>query len=98
MNPRTTQRAAVLDRRKQTSCSRPDEPPASGACKCGLVVFLRDLMRDSAIRAGMLACLVVPLANWDIVGTGNFDSSGSFIFTTNISSQEAQRFYVIRVP
>jgi autotransporter-associated beta strand protein len=42
--------------------------------------------------------LVMPPSGWSIVGTGNFDGSGGFIFTNNINPQAPQQFYEIRVP
>jgi len=42
--------------------------------------------------------LLTPPGGWTLVGTGNFDSSGGFIFTNNNESQAPQQFYEIRIP
>jgi hypothetical protein len=39
-----------------------------------------------------------PLANWMVVGTGNFDSSGNFSFTNGVTADTPMKFYRIRVP
>lgn len=42
--------------------------------------------------------LLQPLSHWTVVGTGNFNGSGSFSFTNEISAGTPARFYLIRVP
>ncbi len=42
--------------------------------------------------------LVTPPGSWTLVGTGNFDGTGGFIFTNSIDPQAPQQFYEIRVP
>lgn len=42
--------------------------------------------------------LAQPLADWAIVGTGNFDGAGAFSFTNAIAPGTPHRFFLIRVP
>jgi hypothetical protein len=42
--------------------------------------------------------LAQPLANWTVVGTGTFDSSGNFSFTNGVTAGTSRKFYRIRVP
>jgi autotransporter-associated beta strand protein len=42
--------------------------------------------------------LALPLVNWNSLGTGIFDRSGSFMFTNSIDLQTPQKFYEIHVP
>lgn len=42
--------------------------------------------------------LAAPPAGWSLVGAGNFDGSGVFIFTNQIDPQAPQQFYEIRIP
>jgi autotransporter-associated beta strand protein len=41
--------------------------------------------------------LALPLADWNVIGTGNFDINGNFIFTNIISPQSERQFYDIQI-
>jgi autotransporter-associated beta strand protein len=42
--------------------------------------------------------LTIPLINWNLVGSGSFDTNGNFSFGTSISSTNAQNFYILKEP
>jgi hypothetical protein len=42
--------------------------------------------------------LTIPLAAWDVIGSGVCDSAGNFAVTNPISTASSQRFYVFRMP
>ncbi len=41
--------------------------------------------------------LIMPLANWSLISTDYFDSSGNFIFSNGINPQSFQQFYEIQI-
>jgi hypothetical protein len=42
--------------------------------------------------------LLLPLTNWTVLTTNSFNSTGNFLFTNAISSTNAGKFYILRVP
>jgi hypothetical protein len=42
--------------------------------------------------------LSVPIKNWNSVGSGTFDSSGHFSFTTALSPESLQQFFSLKIP
>jgi hypothetical protein len=42
--------------------------------------------------------LLLPLTNWSVLTTSNFNSLGNFSFTNSISSTNPGMFYILRVP
>jgi len=41
--------------------------------------------------------LVTPLTNWSLIGTGNFDGLGNFIYSNGINPQTSPQFYEIQI-
>lgn len=42
--------------------------------------------------------VALPLANWTVVNSGNFDGSGNFSVTNAINVNEPQRYYLLQLP
>jgi hypothetical protein len=42
--------------------------------------------------------LSMPIKDWNNVGSGTFDSSGDFNFTTALSPQSLQQFFTLKIP